>query len=381
MNSKLIIKAAISAIAAVVTASAATSAFAAAPANPVLETEARQVGGFYEGSIKGLPGVLALNLISIAALSNTPDSGMNSVTWSVINAYQQKLMNNGKFGGVTTAILTPLFPSDEAIKAAYSGNNDTRPLWSQEEPAPAQVNEKTGRYQLVPSKQRLARADLARGIYRKVQADVRAANEFALIVDTMNYSKPLKNGRGAAEAEGQIDILWKDMGGAFSQRYPTPNFSENGAVMRCVGLMGFGGQRAAVVANGVAGKDDTDATCLIFRNISGTGTPTGIRVRDMSVFKATDDIKVAVVFVKSGAPIERQDSIPRDIGFTESVGISEVTVVASYLQVLDANTMTTLGPRIPLTSSNLVFLDAKQCELDVARQHSMPREVAASRCN
>jgi hypothetical protein len=196
----------------------------------------------------------------------------------------------------------------------------------------------------------------------------------------MNYSKQLKNGRGTAEAEGQIDILWKDMHGAFVNKYPTPNFTDSGAVMRCNGLVDAGGSRASAIATGVMGKDDTDSICIVFRNISGTGTPTSIKVRDMSVFKATDDIKVAVVFVKSGAPIDRLDEIPKDAGLTASIGISQVTVVASYLQVLDANTMTTLGPRIPLASPNLLYYDAKQCGLDLALQHGMPRDIAASRC-
>lgn len=333
----------------------------------------RQVGDFKEGSIKGLPGVLPLNIVTIAALGNTPDSQLHALTMSVFNDYRNAATNgpgltNQNFGVVTRNTLAKLFPTPEQLVAIQRTNDDrAKPLWAQGESDtyPQLVD---GKFILKPTPTRVARFDFSRAIYRAAQSDVRAAKEYALILDTWANRQQLVNGQGYSQS-GQLDLRWSQVEQNATNRLILGGDAQVG---RCVPIK-VGGTSDAMAQ--ITGEGDAEQVCLAFNNLRGVAIPTAIKVRDTSQFKPKDDLRVAVVFTLQ-TPVVTKSRV--DSNAVSSI----IDAKVSYLQIVEVNSMTALGPRIPMDvkSPDLVYLEAKECLMLLKSNRGFPYEVGATKC-
>lgn len=344
---------------------ACTAALACAQTSQ--EVAARQVGDFKEGSIKGMPGVLPLNALGNAVLANAPDSQLHQLTSSLFAEFRNAATQPGgvkasSLGTVNVTTLTPLFPAEEDLQAIVKLNDDRkRPLWAQDE-TDGFPETKDGRYVLKPTPTRIARADLMRMAYRAVQSDVRAAKQYAIVFNTWADRQHLANQQGYAAA-GELRMRWADVG-------EVPDLSADAQVGRCFDLEVRTGSEGTTFVN----NEDPKQVCIVFDNLRGVAIPMAVKLRDTSQFKPTDDLRVAVVFTLKTALVEstKYNMKPTAV----------VTATASYLQIVEANSMQVLGPRIPLDgkSPDISFYQGKDCMVNLRSSRSMQPNISAPKC-
>lgn len=348
------------------------------------EIAPKQIGDFKQGSIKGLPGVLPLNPLSLAVIGNAPDSELHVITGALHSAHTEwarQPVGNTYMGGVTLKTLEPLLPTAEETRAIGNEQNPRKlPGWAQPEPyssAPEVVN---GRHVLYPTPTRLARAEFLRNIYRAVQADVRTAKEYALILPAKPVQKQLPGSQGLA-ANGELQIPWTVVGEARGPNDGTlsltlPNLDADGTVARCTGLP-LGNLTSGASATFLT-KPDADVVCLAFRNMRGVHVPMSIKIRDMNQFKAGDNVRIAIVFTLTLAPAQRIQSLNGVMSELQSISI--VDAKASYLQIIEVSSMQTLGPKIPIISPDLTYLEVKDCAFAITRGNRVSGAIATSNC-
>jgi hypothetical protein len=348
-------------------AAAAVFAITSAFAQPSTDAAARQVGDFKQGSIKGMPGVLPMNVLSLAALGDAPDSELHTLTLNLMSAFKNAATNGGGFSGgigkFTATTVAPLFPTPEQFVSISRMNDDRqRPLWAQGDSTEAVF--KDGRFHLPPTPQRLARADLARKIYRAVQADVRNAKEYAFIFPVHAQREQLANNQQGAG--GELVIRWVDMGGNNE-----PVLGADAQVGRCTNIKV--GMTSDAEASFYAPKDPKQV-CVAFNNVRGTSIPAAVKVRDVSQFKPNDELRVAIVFTLA-TPLVTSGKVEGDAS-------AIVDAKASYMQIIEVNSMQTLGPRIPLDTktADVRYYGARECLMNLKSSHRMPYEVGATKC-
>jgi hypothetical protein len=347
-------------------AAAAVFAITSAFAQPSTDVAARQVGDFKQGSIKGMPGVLPMNVLSLAALGDAPDSELHTLTLNLLDTFKNAATNGGGFSGgmgkFTATTVAPLFPTPEQFVAISKMNDDSkRPLWAQSDSSDAVF--KDGRFHLPPSPQRLARADLARKIYRAVQTDVRNAKEYAFIFTVNAQREQLANNQQGAG--GELVIRWTDMGNN------EPVLGADAQVGRCTNIM------TELSSDGHAsfyGPKDPKQVCVAFNNVRGTSIPAAIKVRDTSQFKPNDELRVAIVFTLA-TPLVTSSKVEGD-------ATAIVDAKASYMQIIEVNSMQTLGPRIPLgaKTADVRYYGGRECMLNLKSSRSLPFEIGATKC-
>jgi hypothetical protein len=150
------------------------------------------------------------------------------------------------------------------------------------------------------------------------------------------------------------------------------NLGGDGQVGRCIPIEV--GQSSDAMAQ-VTGEGDSKQVCLAFNNLKGVNIPTAIKVRDVSQFKPTDDLRVVVVFTLQ-TPVVTKSRV-------DSIAMSSIVdAKASYLQIVEVNSMTALGPRIPVDvkSPDVTYLEAKECLMLLKSNRSIPYNIGAQKC-